>query len=56
MTPEEFYKVISEIVINYAGDTEILHSQIDVAIEKLLVELGYGDAIDVIKAQGRWYS
>ncbi len=56
MTPEEFYKVISDIVINYAGDTEVLHSQIDVAMEKLLVELGYGDAIDVIRAQIGYYS
>ncbi len=56
MTAEEFKKQIIDIVIKHGTDPEAFHSEADDLMETLLVELGYGEGIDIIKNGTRWYA
>lgn len=56
LSPEEFKEKIGGIVHNLYWDHEECHSQTDDAMENLLIALGYGEAIDLIKTTTRWYS
>lgn len=56
MTPEQFLAKIKHIEWMYACDTEMMHSELDVAMENLLVELGYGEAVEYVQRLERWYA
>lgn len=56
MNPNEFLEKIKHIEWMYSGDTEMMHSELDVAMENLLVELGYGEAVEYLKRLERWYA
>jgi hypothetical protein len=56
MTPEEFLNKIKHIEWMYSGDTEMMHSELDVAMENLLVELGYGESVEYLRRLERWYA
>lgn len=38
------------------GDEEISHIEMDELMVMLLRSLGYGEAMDIFEAQGKWYS
>lgn len=54
MTPEDFLEKIKHIEWMYAGDTEMMHSELDTATENLLIELGYGEAVEYLRKLERW--
>ena len=56
MKPKEFLEKIKHIEWMYSGDIEMMHSELDVAMENLLVELGYGEAVEYLKRLERWYA
>lgn len=56
MTPEQFLAKIKHIEWMYACDTEMMHSELDKAMEELLHELGYGEAIEYVQRLERWYA
>ena len=55
-TSEDFLAKVKDLEWKYYRDIETMHSELDFAMEKLLVELGYEDAVDFIRDQERWYS
>ena len=54
MTPEEFKIEMEQLKID--GDPEAAHGNMDVAICKLLVSLGYADGVKIFMDQEKWYS
>ena len=52
----DFLKKVMQIAEEYSADEEEYHGRTDDAMEELLIELGYGDAVAVIRSHGRWYS
>lgn len=52
----DFLKKVMQIAEESSADEEEYHSRTDDAMEELLIELGYGDAVAVIRSHGRWYS
>ena len=56
MTAEEFSKSVREIVSAYDGDAEIYHGKIDDLMEELLIELGYGEGVELLRRPARWYA
>lgn len=56
MNPNEFLEKIKHIEWLYYDDTEMMHSELDEAMENLLVELGYGEAVEYLKRLERWYA
>lgn len=56
MTLEQFLEKIKHIEWMYSGDTEMMHSELDTAMENLLDELGYGEAVEYLKTLERWYA
>jgi len=56
MTPEQFLEKIKHIEWMYSGDTEMMHSELDKAMEELLHELGYGEAVEYVQRVERWYA
>lgn len=58
-SPVEFKQHIESIIFSKDGmeapDPEIMHIQLDEAIEELLIDLGYGDAIHLIRSTERYY-
>ena len=56
LSPEEFKEKIEGIILNLSHDKECCHSSTDDAMENLLIALGYGEAIGLIKTTTRWYS
>ena len=58
-SPKEFTKEIEDIVFSKGmegPDNEIIHIQTDEAMEELLIDLGYGEAIHIIRSIERYYS
>ena len=56
MNPNEFLSKIKQIEWDYGHDVEVMHSRMDEAMEELLFELGYGEAIEYIRRIERWYA
>lgn len=56
MNPDEFLAKIKHIEWMYSGDTEMMHSELDKAMEDLLHELGYGEAVEYVQRLERWYA
>ena len=54
MTHEEFKDKVSDILTNY--NPEVAHPDTDELMEDLLVELGYGAGIEIIRKSTRWYA
>lgn len=53
-SPNEFLKQIEDIVYQKGmegPDYELMHLQTDEAMEELLIDLGYGDAISLIRRE-----
>ena len=56
ITPEEFAKRMQEIGDRYSGDEETSHSMMDDLMCNLLIELGYGEGIDIFDHTSKWYA
>lgn len=56
MTPEQFLEKIKHIEWMYSYDTEKMHAELDTAMEELLQELGYGEAVEYVQSLERWYA
>jgi hypothetical protein len=56
LSPEEFKEKIEGIILNLSHDKEYCHHSTDGAMENLLIALGYGEAIRLIKTTTRWYT
>ncbi len=56
MTPNEFLAKIKRIEWEHDDDIEVMHSRLDEAMEDLLCELGYVEAVEYMRRIERWYS
>ena len=60
LSPIQFRLKIEEILSSKDGmeapDPEVTHIQLDEAMEELLIDLGYGDAIHLIRNTERYYN
>jgi hypothetical protein len=56
MSPEMFRDEVFIILENNQGDTEARHAKLDDLMEELLVSLGYGEGVKVIRSSERWYA
>lgn len=56
MTPFDFLKKVKQIEEKYRGDTEAMHDALDMAMEDLLIVLGYDDGVEFIRTLERWYA
>ncbi len=56
MTPEQFLEKVRQIAGDYDHDVEAMHSRLDEAMEDLLCELGYGEAVEYVQRLERWYA
>ena len=56
MTPYDFLKKVKKIEEKYRGDTEAMHDAFDMAMEDLLIALGYEDGVEFIRTLERWYA
>ena len=56
MTPEEFTERVRQIVEKFDGDAEAYHSVIDDLMEDLLIGLGYGEGVEMLRKPARWYA
>ena len=55
MTKEEFYRKMLALEETYA-DNELFHIKADELMCKLLIELGYGQGVEVFLDAPKWYS
>lgn len=53
---EVFLKDAGRIIDKYSNDEEVMHRNLDALMEKELVNLGYKEAIQLIRKQIRWYA
>ena len=56
MLPGDFKAVVAQIIKAYGDDQEVCHVRLDNFLESLLVELGYGEGIELIRGSKRWYA
>jgi len=60
MTPERFLERVLELEgpwgRNWASDPEHSHGETDRLMEEVLIGLGYGAGVDLIRKQIRWYA
>lgn len=56
MTPERFLEEVRIIGTSYCGDLEALHGATDTLMEELLISLGYGEGVELIRSMERWYA
>lgn len=54
-TPEEFFNIMKKIR-NNGGYEESWHRDMDNLMCRVLIDLGYGDGIDVFYDTDKWYS
>lgn len=56
MKPEDFLMKIKQIEWQSHDDIETMHARMDDAMEDLLCDLGYGEAIEYMRGLERWYA
>jgi hypothetical protein len=56
MMRSEFKDAMETIQTNYGADPEMAHSHMDALMGDLLFSLGYGDGVEIFRAQRKWYS
>lgn len=56
LTPEEFAGMIRVLIARGGDDSEAVHADTDEAMENLLIALGYGEAVGLIRDEIRWYA
>ena len=56
ITPDIFNKKVRSIVLNFGGDPEACHGELDDLMEKTLISIGYGEGVKVLRSTTRWYS
>jgi len=56
MLPGDFKAVVAQIIKDYGDDPEVCHVHLDNFLESLLIELGYGEGIELIGGTKRWYA
>ena len=59
MTKEEFYHkmlALVEQLESHQIDTEDFHIEADSLMCRLLIELGYGQGVEVFRGTPKWYS
>lgn len=56
MKPEDFLMKIKQIEWQSHDDIENMHARMDDAMEDLLCDLGYGEAIEYMRGLVRWYA
>jgi hypothetical protein len=56
MTKEEFYHKMLAIEEQYGGDQEKFHLEADTLICNLLIELGYGQGVEIFLDTPVWYA
>lgn len=54
-TFEDFLAKVKDLERKHYPDFGTMHSVLDLAMEELLIELGYEAAVDFIREQERWY-
>jgi hypothetical protein len=55
-SPKDFLAKVKDLERKHYRDIETMHSVLDLAMEELLVELGYEAAVGFIREQERWYA
>ena len=56
MTPERFLEKVRQICEEESGDVEAFHDSTDILMEELLISLGYGEGVELIRSMERWYA
>jgi hypothetical protein len=56
LTPEEFEAAVREIIKKFAVDNEACHGRTDDLMEDVLISLGYGAGVELIRRTERWYA
>ena len=56
MTPETFTRKRRAILELYSDDYEYIHYDHDALMIEVLRTLGYGEGLDIIEEQTRWYA
>lgn len=54
--PEEFLVICQRILHEDCDDHEAIHSGTDNLMESILIDLGYGEGIELIRNSTRWYA
>lgn len=55
-TPEEMRQKTLDVIQNCRGDYEGMHEETDNLMEELLIEMGYGEMVSLIRDTTRWYA
>ena len=56
MLAEEFRRQMEQLVEEFEGDTEALHSEMDNLMCKVLISLGYREGVKIFEDTDKWYS
>jgi len=56
LSPSEFLNRVLAMAKRWDRDPEHAHYEVDELMEAMLVGLGYGAGIDVVRNQTRWYA
>lgn len=55
-TPEQMVKETLRVIQECKCDCEGMHSETDNLMEELLIKLGYGEMVSLIRDTTRWYA
>ena len=55
-SPEEMIWRVQQIIANNHDDQEFSHIELDKLMEKILIEHGYKEAVELIRRSSRWYA
>lgn len=55
-TPDELAEELRTIQAVHVDDPEVVHYEMDLALLRVLVDLGYKEAATIFRAQTKWYA
>ena len=56
MDDEELVFRLKRIKDKYAGDTEMIHVEMDKLMCDILIDLGFKDGVEIIRNTNKWYA
>lgn len=56
MSPEDFAARVRNTITDVGHDPEACHCELDLLMEQVLIELGYGDGVEAMQKAKRWYA
>jgi len=55
-TPKEFKEKMQELDLTADGDCEIFHGKADELMCEMLIDLGYGEGVQIFTSADKWYA